>query len=222
MKLKIPNVESNIIMYVDKITKHSDIANGRGMSVYDNEWAAQQHHNAYKYFYEFIEQERFERILEIGTAMGGFTHFLNFACTDLGLETEILSYDIHERKEYSRLTDKGVDVCIENMFSSDFKSISDHAYNFITKSGKVLVLCDGGNKINEFNCLSSFIKSGDFIMAHDFAMDKDYFEKEINEKIWLWHEISAKDIKDSMTSEGLEFHNQDIFSQVVWACCKKR
>jgi hypothetical protein len=208
-------------MYVDKITKHSDIANGRGMSIYDNEWAAQQHHNAFKSFYELIEQERFDRILEIGTAMGGFTHFLHFVCRDLRLRTEILSYDIHERKEYSRLTKKGVDVRIENIFSSDFKSISDHAYNFITKPGKVLILCDGGNKINEFNSLSSFMKSGDFIMAHDFAMDKDFFEKQINKKIWLWHEISHKDIADSMISEKLEFHNQDLFSQVVWACCKK-
>ena len=208
-------------MYVDKITKHSDIANGRGMSIYDNVWAAQQHHNAYKVFYEFIERERFDRILEIGTAMGGFTHFLHFVCRDLRLRTDILTYDIHNRNDYHKLRDKKVDVKIENIFSNNFESISDHAYNFIKKPGKLLVLCDGGNKIREFNCLSSFIKAGDFIMAHDFAMDRDYFVNEINKKIWLWHEISHKHIADSMASNNLEFYDQDIFSQVVWACCKK-
>lgn len=208
-------------MYIDKITKHSDIANGRGMSIYDNVWAAQQHHNAYKVFYEFIEQERFDRILEIGTAMGGFTHFLHFACRDLRLRTKILTYDIRDRNDYYKLRDKNVDVKIENIFSNNFESISDHAYDFIKKSGKLLVLCDGGNKIREFNCLSSFIKEGDFIMAHDFAMDKDFFENEINKKIWLWHEIAHKHIKDSMISNNLEFYNQDTFSQVAWACCKK-
>lgn len=37
---------------------------------------AQQHHDAYEVFYKFILDIKPHRILEIGTARGGFTQFL--------------------------------------------------------------------------------------------------------------------------------------------------
>lgn len=47
--------------------------------------------------------------------------------------------------------------------------------SFIKREGTTLILCDGGSKINEFNILSKYLKSGDIIMAHDYVDTKENF-----------------------------------------------
>jgi hypothetical protein len=72
------------------------------------------------------------------------------------------------------------------------------------KDGITLVLCDGGNKIEEFKILSKYIKKGDFIMAHDYARDEKKFLDDINLKFWNWHEIQESDISNACETNGLE------------------
>jgi hypothetical protein len=114
-----------------------------------------------------------------------------------------------------------VDLRIENIFSEDFKSVDSEVIDFIQGEGTTIVLCDGGNKKEEFNLLSNYIKVNDFIFAHDYSKDKQTFLQEINIKIWNWTEISLEDVQESMDKNGLVQYKEDIFSKVVWLSTTK-
>lgn len=204
----------------DKITKFTDLKNNDSLSSFMNH-TSQQSHNVYQIFYDFISEVKPKQILEIGTALGGFTQFLNIITKELGLQTKILTYDIVSHPWYKNLVDSGIDLRVENVFFNDFKSCKNEVIEFINQDGVTLVLCDGGWKIGEFNLLSNYIKHGDFIMAHDYSYDQEIYEKEIYGKIWNWCEITEKDIEECSTRNNLVSYNQDTFSKCVWVCKKK-
>jgi cephalosporin hydroxylase len=204
----------------DHITKKSDLQNNESLSSFMNH-CAQQSHFAYQVFYDFLAEIRPDRILEIGTALGGFTQFLNICKKELNLDTYILSYDIHSRDWYDDMIKQGIDVRVENIFFDNFSGCKQEVIDFINKSGTTVVLCDGGYKIGEFNLLSRYIKVGDYILAHDYSTDKEYFEKNINSKIWNWMEIQESDISNACVSNNLIDHNKEKFNQAAWVCKKK-
>jgi predicted O-methyltransferase YrrM len=210
-----------MIQYEKKITRYSNLAENDSLSVYDSEWAAQQNHNAFEAFYYFLNEIKPNRILEIGTALGGFTSFLNYACKKLEIDCNILSYDIYERLEYDTMRQQGIDVRIEDVFLNNYSEVKTEIQDFIKSEGITLILCDGGDKIKEFNILSNFLKPGDFIMAHDYAESHQVFEEKINLKIWNWHEISDADIEEACTRNNLTTYNKNMFDKVVWVCKKK-
>jgi hypothetical protein len=204
----------------ERITKFSNLDIGDSLSSFDGH-AAQQYHGVYEVFYNFIKEVKPTRILEIGTALGGFTSFLKLCCDELNLNTNIRSYDIHSNPWYKDMVESGIDVRVENIFSEGFKSVDNEVIDYIQGEGTSIVLCDGGWKIGEFNLLSDYIKSGDFIMAHDYAYDKEFFDTQINGKIWNWHEISEMDIHESCLRNNLQSYKKEIFDIVVWVCKKK-
>jgi predicted O-methyltransferase YrrM len=205
----------------ESVTRKSNLELQDSLSAY-NQHTAQQNHFAYKIFYEFIETVKPSRILEIGTAMGGFTMFLKEACDDLELDTVIRSYDIHGRHSYQTIIDAGVDVRVENVFNGDYTSVSQDVIDFIKEPGVNIVLCDGGYKIGEFNLLADYVKSGDFILAHDYARDGEYFSENINMKYWNWHEIQDSHIDEACERNELIPYKQDEFDTCVWVCKVKK
>lgn len=199
-----------------RITKKTNLSANDSLSSFDGH-SAQQHHDVYKVFYEFIKEIKPKRILEIGTALGGFTMFLKTVIDELRLDTKIMTFDISARPWYSDMVKRGIDVRVQDIFG-DYKDVPLEIKNYISSEGTTIVLCDGGWKIGEFNVLSKYIKSGDFIMAHDYSVDKTTFENEINNKIWNWCEIVEEDITKPSKENNLNFYNQDKFSKVVWVC----
>jgi cephalosporin hydroxylase len=180
----------------------------------------QQHNDAFKTFSEFLTDIKPSRILEIGTAGGGFDLFLRHNLPDI----PILTFEISDKDYYQRLKDNNIEVRIENIFN--------HAYNalekpeaiepFIQQEGITLVLCDGGNKIGEFNSIAPLLKKGDFIMAHDYIREHDDFKENYEGKIWNWCEIEEKHIEEVSKQHNLEHYNQENFSKVVWVCKTKQ
>jgi hypothetical protein len=74
-------------------------------------------------------------------------------------------------------------------------------------------LCDGGNKIKEFNTFSKHLKYNDVIMAHDYFRTKP----EHDVKKWKSCEIVYKDIEGACKLNQIEpYHPQ--FSEVFWFC----
>jgi hypothetical protein len=204
----------------ERITKFSNLEIGDSLSSFDGH-AAQQFHGAYEVFYNFIKEVKPVRILEIGTALGGFTSFLKICCNELGLNTNIRSYDINNNPWYKDIVNMGVDIRVENIFSIGFESMDEEVINYIQGDGVTIVLCDGGWKIGEFNLISNYIKNGDFILAHDYAEDKEKFELNIKDKIWNWHEISESDIFDACQRNNLQDYQRNLFESVVWVCKTK-
>jgi len=205
----------------ENITRKSNLAEQDSLSCYLG-YTAQQNPNAYKTFYNFFDTVKPSRILEIGTAMGGFTLFLRLCCNDLELNPVIKSYDIHDRQEYDAIRKNNIDVIIENIFNSDYSEVKQEIIDFIQQDGTTVVLCDGGYKIGEFNLLSKYIKPGDFILAHDYASTLEYFNEHVNLKLWNWHEIQDLDIQEAVNNNNLEPYMHDQFQEAVWVCKIKK
>jgi cephalosporin hydroxylase len=197
-----------------KITKTSNLTENDSLSAFDGNMA-QQHHNVYSTFYKLIDDTKPKRILEIGTALGGFTMFLKKVVDSFNLDTKILTFDISARPWYDDMKKMGIDVRVEDIFN-DYQDIPNEIKNFIKQDGLTIILCDGGDKIREFKLLSPFLKKGDIIMAHDYAPNQDYFDNYINGKIWNWLEIQDKDINESCMKHNLTPFMEYELRDVVW------
>jgi cephalosporin hydroxylase len=201
----------------ENITKLTDLDKNDSLSAFRGH-AAQQSHNAYQVFYDFISEVKPKRILEIGTALGGFTEFLKILSDELNLNINILSYDISEKPWYNQMIEKGIDVRVENIFNEDWSNVKQDVIDFVQQDGITIVLCDGGWKIGEFKIFSKLIKDGDYILAHDYSYDKVTYENEIKNKIWNWCEITESDIESSVIENNLKSYQPDKFSKAVWVC----
>lgn len=205
----------------EEITRFTDLEANDSLSAFRGH-TAQQNHGAFKVFYDFIKDVKPKRILEIGTSLGGFTTFLKIVCDDLNLDTNIRSYDINRQSWYDDIIKLGIDIRVENIFTEGFADFDEEVKKYIKQDGTTIVLCDGGWKIGEFNVISKYIKNNDFILAHDYAENKEVFEKKILNKIWNWHEIQKSDIQNSIDSNNLVEFLPEIFSNVVWGCFIKQ
>lgn len=203
--------------FENKIRKKCDLENNDSISIYQN-WAAQQHYDIFEVFHNFLNKIKPSQILEIGTSLGGFTSFLNYTIKKCEINCKILSYDIHEHNWYNEMRSNGIDLRIENVFKENYTEVKQEVIDYIKEDGTTLILCDGGNKVGEFNLLSNYIKRGDIIMAHDYAENELVFKNKIYMKKWNWHEISDKDIQDACIKNNLISYNKNIFDDVVWVC----
>jgi cephalosporin hydroxylase len=187
-------------------------------------YSAQQHDDAFDVFRKFLTDIKPARVLEIGTAGGGFTLFIRDVLNEIGLQdVPIKSFDVVDPGWYDKIRENNINIIIENCFDQAYINIEkpDHLIPFIQQPGTTLVLCDGGHKIGEFNALSPHIKVGDFIMAHDYVDTWENYKENYVDKIWNWCEIEEKYIADISKECNLEFYNKEIFDKVVWVCKRK-
>jgi len=171
----------------------------------------QQNKNFYPAFEKLFAEENIVRVLEIGTATGGFIR----AVRDL-TNAEIITYDVIETKHKATLEENNISVNVQSVFE-DYDTIED----YISGKGQTLVLCDGGNKIKEFEVFSRILKSGDIIMAHDYSRDENLYQAYIKNHVWRWCEIQYKDIALPVADNNLEPYMTDEFQEAVWTCWKK-
>lgn len=208
-------------MFDNNLLTPMNLKENIGLSSY-NGMAAQQNHKAFSVFYDFLSSHKPERILEIGTALGGFTDFLFMSTRELNLKTKIQSYDINYNNWYDDLQKKGISIFVKNIFDHSYQSLIDNSIAlFIQQPGLTVVLCDGGCKKCEYNILSKYLKSNDIIMTHDYAPNKEYFDTCMNGTIWNWHEIQDSDISECMKEEKIEKYMYEEFLSVAWLCSKK-
>lgn len=181
----------------------------------------QQHENIKDVFFNLIASAKPSQILEIGTASGGLTLMLRDLLNELGLnETTIRTYDVEQKHYLSYPKGKNIEVIIKNVFNLDYTELieTNEIKDYINRDGQTIVLCDGGNKINEFKILSGLLKSGDVIMAHDYCENEQIFNSEYKGKIWDWLEIKDSDIEASVKKYKLKPFMHEDFKRVVWVC----
>jgi cephalosporin hydroxylase len=177
------------------------------------------------YFEKFLIDEQFDLIIEIGTYKGGLTVLLDEIKQNNNLKVKIHTIDIGiwDEAEFSKVLDvfneRQVSFYKVDIFSEEGKSLIS---KFLKDTKlKVCVLCDGGNKIEEFNYFSQFIKQGDFIMAHDYNHNSDNIDGLTYECSWGWQEINYTDISKSILHNNLQMNTEIRFPEVAWACYKK-
>jgi hypothetical protein len=203
------------------ITRRNNLEDNDGLSGY-NYQACQQTENAFEVFFDFLKDVKPSNIIEIGTALGGFTILLKQFIDQLQLNCNLLTYDIISYNWYDDLRAKGIDVRVENIFTENYEVNDPYVQEYIQRPGRTIVLCDGGSKKDEFRALSSFLKPGDYILAHDYAYNREVFEASINRKIWNWCEITQEDVESSCLLHNLLPYKEDIFNRVAWTCRKKQ
>jgi tRNA A58 N-methylase Trm61 len=187
----------------------------------------QQHDDYQIHFTKLLETTKPKRILEIGTGAGGLTLFLRDKLNELGLkETFIKSFDVNDTIfNPSEFDLTNLELSKDNLFGGGNNFVlerHDLIDPFIKSEGLTIVMCDGGNKVREFNQISPLLKSGDIIMAHDYVETSDLFESEYKNKIWNWCEIQEVDIEQVCTQENLDNFMKEDFNKIVWVCKIKK
>lgn len=184
------------------------------------EFLACQRPEVFDAFRTFIEEEKPELIVEIGVAYGGLS--LSLFESSSFYNCKFIAYDIVENSTSSKLRRYGVDFRIENIFNEEYKhfySLKKYFLNeFNSYKGKKLILCDGGNKVGEFNAFAKLLNVGDLLFSHDFSYDQEDYE---NHSIWGWNEIMEKDIIDSMNNFHLSYYKMNIWHPLAWVSTKK-
>jgi cephalosporin hydroxylase len=187
-----------------------------------------QNKNVFETFKQLFLIKKPKRIIEIGTQYGGFTLMLKDILLSAGLSDFIIrTYDVKNPSflmQHPEL-DERIEIKVEDIFNYHPFSIKEEKIkelnDFMSDDTPNIILCDGGNKIKEFNVFSEIIKSGDIIMAHDYAYDIDKFENEIKGNVWNWMEIQESDISECSKRNNLNFYMGDEFQNVAWVCKEK-
>lgn len=187
--------------------------------MYQGKHVIQQVENIKEFFEPFLKEEKFDTIIEIGTSFGGLTYLIDDIVKENDLPHNIHTFDL-DFKDY--VSDSLIKRnCIYHILDERDEKFKETVISLLINSGKCLLLCDGGNKIEEFNLYSKFLKSKDIIMAHDFCENKKEFEEVFEGKIWNWFEIGLDDIEQSIIKNKLTKYSKINFSNAAWACYVK-
>jgi cephalosporin hydroxylase len=191
----------------------------KGFFLYQDKHTTQQVPYIKDYFEKLLKDQNFDTILEIGTSLAGLTYIIDDICKENNLNKNIVTFDIAYRDYVeSYLKERDIDFIVCDESKPEVKQM---IVDMISQGGKTLVLCDGGNKVEEFKYFSDFLKSGDFIMAHDYSVDYETFNSKIKDKIWNWFEIKYSDIQTAVEKNGLVEYDVVDFKEAVWCCYKK-
>lgn len=150
---------------------------------------AQQHPGAFDALGEFFCRYIPARIVEIGTAAGGLTMML----ADLVTNAKIRTYDVRPCRNSAALRRMGIDLRV-----ADSRQIADDLGSFAGQPGRTVIVCDGGNKPAEVKMAAELAKSGDIILAHDYAPDRQRWLSHYRGRIWNWCEITDAHIPDRL------------------------
>lgn len=181
----------------------------RGVSVHQNAFVGDVFRALFRTFKPV-------KVLEIGTADGGLTILLRNLLDEAGLKATDLWTCDPAVKERPHLMHPGI-----MYYAVDALNSTVLEYHVKYAEGPALVLCDGGNKPAEFNKYAAFLRSGDVIMAHDYAPDHKYFYDQMHGKHWNWWEIQDSEIAEASERYQLAPFMQDEFQRVAWACRRK-
>jgi 23S rRNA U2552 (ribose-2'-O)-methylase RlmE/FtsJ len=157
----------------------------------------------------------FSTIIEIGFDRGALSLWLYRNKTE---NTKLVSYDISFGSKM--INDNNIDFRLGDCFNQE---IIDEIKSLIQLPGKTLVLCDGGNKEREFALYSTFLKSGDVIMLHDYAHSSEDYERVLSETGWRTAaESRFENIQQPIESCGLIPYHYDMFKDALWGSFSKQ
>lgn len=187
-----------------------------------------QHKNIKNVLTKLIQDIKPSQILEIGTFHGGLTLMLSDILIEHNMtSTKIRTYDVENQEFLKPLcVDRNIEVFTTNIFTDDYTQFRNNESlesikNFINQDGTTIVMCDGGCKKCEVNIISNLLKDGDIIMAHDYAPNEIFFNENMKDKIWNWHEIQDSDINNISLECNLKPYHQELLQSVAWMCRRK-
>lgn len=170
---------------------------------------------AIEIFEDFFKYQKFDYIVEIGTAGGGWSIFLKEQADKMNCN--FVTYDVQNFPlKHANFKDMNIDFRLEDCFSS-----ANDIINILESENRVALFCDGGDKIKEFNTFSFHLKQGDFIFAHDYAASYRTFIDDVRGKWWDWCEITDDYISESLIQNNLVKYLPSIFLKSAWLAAYK-
>jgi len=169
----------------------------------------QQYSNFTDYFNAFFSIHDFDRVLELGTSNGGLTYFL---ATQYNLP--VLSVDVVTSSVDNKVYNVAKVMKGDHSDPAVIRYLND---NYINKPGRVLILCDGGDKPHNFNTFSALAKEGDVIGVHDYFETREEWEQQ---NIWGWVECTKKDISNTIEQYSL-LETDSYMRQIAWSFWEK-
>jgi hypothetical protein len=158
----------------------------------------QQLNNIADFFDKIFDQFLPDSIIELGTGDGEFIDIIGKLVFDRTNDVAIYTFD---NRDHS----------VVNPFINYQKCHIFDNVKYIKPifKGRVLLLCDNGDKAKEIKTFSKFLKAGDVLMAHDYAYSIEYFNEH---KFWRTCELTDADID----FKGFERFNQNLMIQAGW------
>jgi len=118
----------------------------------------QQTEPAFPVLEKILKNQKPNKIIEIGTGMGGCTIFFSkFA--------PVVTYDIIDRTEGQIRGRENINFRMNDCFDPE---IVNEIMYLLKHSGKVFLMCDGEAKADEVKLYAPHLKSGDYIFCHDW------------------------------------------------------
>lgn len=154
-----------------------------------------------------------DRIIELGTAGGEFTHWICEFRKEINgnfdfFSMDFIKYPTELPPTIRTLDEKHMVYCELEIFSH-----IDFIGSLIKE--RTLILCDNGNKPREVQLLTPYLKKDCVIMAHDYFYSQEEFERVGG---WPVCEITWDDVKDL----GLDPYNQELMAKALWLSLIKR
>ena len=171
-----PEIDKNV--YTNKVMKAEDLSiinrrfMGAGMS---------QSYAAIYWQEYFIESNRFEYIVELGSQKGALSTYLaNMAAITESFIFDTYEYYPDDRSWFSR-EHEGVGHWFEKLaeispyINVNYKNVfTESTFNHIKENMeqfKTYIFCDGGDKLRELEMYAPLLKKGDRIAVHDWTME---------------------------------------------------
>jgi hypothetical protein len=160
---------------------------------------------------------RVARIIELGSGMGGLSVLLHAFTVWHG--GDFITYDQHAAEPrntaFARL---GIDFRHKN-FTHEFAEAE--IAREIQKPGLSIVLCDGADKRADVSRFAEYLKEGDLIGAHDYAVDSATFAGVMQGQYWNWCEVTDADLAPVTARWGLAPVLADEFGRAAWTLRRK-
>lgn len=161
-------------------------------------------------FNEIFNCENFARVVEIGTFLGGFALYLTI-CSMVN-EMKFFTFDIkrYGSNVHSQIQKFGGKFLQLDVFSSQGMN---KLTSLIGSPGRVLLLCDGGDKKREIETFAKLLKPKDVIMGHDyFEKASDFFQQDK----WFSCELVKEDIQAICSKYNLAPWYENVLKEVFW------
>lgn len=148
---------------------------------------------AFFLFEKILLENKFKRIVELGTWKGNLSLYFLLYC--LSENAEFYTYDIYKLNSYIDCKQDKLKSILE--FEKYFKLCDiflnkNEIKHIIQKEGRTFLFCDNGHKKQEFNVFVPFLKVDDIVGVHDWEI-----------------EIKYEDIKEIIKKENLEMIFED-------------
>lgn len=172
----------------------------------------------------------FANIVEIGSSYNGLSVFLALYC-NLSPKTPHTGRNPYRTQFYTfDIEVRNFDgVCFLRQMGANFvigdtlkdQNVIDTIRQIISSPGRTLLICDGGDKIKEFELYAPFLKQGDFVLVHDYSVDAAEAAIKKAAGIWAFHESNLAALQPTITSANVVQVYEEEFSDAAFFCGRK-